>query len=65
MSQFDAEVTVQRTRYVSDATGWAVLDAAEDDGAPVVLVGPLDHLEERERAHVIGTWVDDARYGRR
>ncbi len=64
MSQFNAEVTVQRTRYVSDATGWAVLDASQDGGTPVVLVGPLHHLEERERAHVIGTWVDDARYGR-
>ena len=28
-----------------------------------MLVGPLIHLEERERAHVIGTWVDDSRYG--
>ena len=64
MSEFDAEVTVQRTRYVSDATGWAVLEASQDGGTPVVLVGPLNHLEERERAHVIGTWVDDARYGR-
>ena len=33
------------------------------DGDPVVLVGPLVHLEERERARVIGTWVDDSRYG--
>ncbi|MGA2930142.1 MAG: AAA family ATPase, partial [Solirubrobacteraceae bacterium] len=64
MSEFDAEVTVRRTRYVSEATGWAVVDAAEDDGVPIVLVGPLNHLEERERAHVIGTWVDDVRYGR-
>jgi exodeoxyribonuclease V alpha subunit len=28
-----------------------------------VLVGPLVHLEERERAHVLGTWVNDRRYG--
>jgi exodeoxyribonuclease V alpha subunit len=60
---FDGEVVVRRTRYASDATGWAVVDAADEDGDPVVLVGPLIHLEERERAHVIGTWVDDSRYG--
>ncbi|MBV9464992.1 MAG: AAA family ATPase [Solirubrobacterales bacterium] len=63
MSAYDAEVTVRRTRYVSEATGWAVLDAAGDDGTPVVLVGPLVHLEARERARVLGTWVTDSRYG--
>jgi exodeoxyribonuclease V alpha subunit len=61
--RFDAEVVVRRTRYASDATGWAVVDADDADGDQVVLVGPLIHLEERERAHVIGTWVDDSRYG--
>jgi exodeoxyribonuclease V alpha subunit len=61
--RFDAEVTIRRVRYASDTTGWAVLDAAAADGAPVVLVGPLVHLEERERAHVVGTWVQDSRYG--
>src|ERR1700680_1077697 len=60
---FGGEVTVRRTRYVSDQTGWAVLDAVDEDGDVVVLVGPLVHLEERERARVIGTWVDDSRYG--
>ncbi len=63
MTEFDAEVTIRRTRYVSDATGWAVVDAVGEGGAPVVLVGPLVHLEERERAHVVGTWVQDGRYG--
>jgi exodeoxyribonuclease V alpha subunit len=63
VSEYDAEVTVRRTRYASDATGWAVVDADDSDGEHVVLVGPLIHLEERERAHVIGTWVDDSRYG--
>jgi exodeoxyribonuclease V alpha subunit len=60
---FDAEVVVRRTRYASDSTGWAVVDASDSDGDLVVLVGPLVHLEERERAHVVGTWVDDRRYG--
>jgi exodeoxyribonuclease V alpha subunit len=63
VSAFDSEVTIRRTRYVSDSTGWAVVEAAASDGAQVVLVGPLIHLEERERAHVIGTWVDDSRFG--
>jgi exodeoxyribonuclease V alpha subunit len=61
--EFHGEITVRRTRYVSDQTGWAVVDALDEDGDLVVLVGPLVHLEERERARVIGTWVDDSRYG--
>jgi exodeoxyribonuclease V alpha subunit len=63
MEQFDAEVTVRRKRFVSEESGWAVLDATTADGEPVVLVGMLHHLEERERARVTGIWVDDARYG--
>jgi exodeoxyribonuclease V alpha subunit len=62
VSVFDAEVTIRRTRFASEQTGFAVVDA-DADGDPVVLVGPLIHLEERERAHVIGTWVQDRRYG--
>ncbi len=64
MTDFDAPVTVRRRRYVSEDTGWAVVEAAAADGVPVVLVGPLIHLEERERAHVLGEWVVDSRYGR-
>jgi exodeoxyribonuclease V alpha subunit len=63
VSAFDAEVTVRRTRYSSPETGWAVVEAALRDGTPLVLVGPLIHLEERERAHVVGAWVQDSRYG--
>ena len=63
LGAFDSEVTVRRTRYVSDETGWAVVEAEADDGDEIVLVGPLSHLEQRERAHVLGTWVDDSRYG--
>ncbi|MGZ4183767.1 MAG: SF1B family DNA helicase RecD2 [Solirubrobacteraceae bacterium] len=61
--EFNSQVTVRRRRYASDESGWAVIEAAGDDGDPIVLVGPLIHLEERERAHVVGTWVDDSRYG--
>ena len=60
---FEGDVTVRRVRYVSADRGWAVLDAAADDGDELVLVGPLGHLEQRERARVIGSWVDDERYG--
>jgi exodeoxyribonuclease V alpha subunit len=63
MSLFESEITVRRTRYASVETGWAVVEAALDDGTPIVLVGPLIHLEERERAHVVGAWVQDSRYG--
>jgi exodeoxyribonuclease V alpha subunit len=63
VSAFDATVTIRRRRFASEDTGFAVIDAAMDDGTALVLVGPLIHLEERERARVIGGWVTDARYG--
>ncbi len=63
MSAFDADVTVRRTRFASADSGWAVVEATEDDGTPIVLVGPLVHLEDGERAHVVGTSVQDSRYG--
>jgi exodeoxyribonuclease V alpha subunit len=63
VSDFEADVTIRRVRFANPENGFAVLDAAVADGTPVVLVGPLVHLEERERAHVIGTWVQDSRYG--
>jgi exodeoxyribonuclease V alpha subunit len=63
MGTFDSEVTVRRTRYANADTGWAVVIAAGDDGDELVLVGPLSHLEQRERVHVQGAWVDDVRFG--
>jgi exodeoxyribonuclease V alpha subunit len=62
-SCFDADVVVRRIRFISAESGWAVLDATGHNGAAVVLVGPLGHLEPGERAHVTGSWVDDSRYG--
>src|ERR1700678_1783480 len=62
MSAFDAEVVIRRTRYANEENGFAVVDA-DADGRSVVLVGPLIHLEERERARVVGEWVQDRRYG--
>ncbi|HWD70847.1 MAG TPA: AAA family ATPase [Solirubrobacteraceae bacterium] len=59
---FDREVIIRRQRFANTDNGFAVLDAdaAED---PVVLVGPLAHLEIGERAHINGVWVTDSRYG--
>ena len=62
-SAFDERITVRRRRFAQENTGFAVLEAVAEDGKPLVLVGPLVHLEERERAHVLGTWVNDSRYG--
>ena len=62
MAQFDSEVTVRRQRFSNLETGWAVVEAILPDGSPVVLVGALAHLEERERASVVGSW-EDSRYG--
>ncbi len=63
MDEFNAEVTIQRIRYSSPETGWTVIEAEADDTS-LILVGPLIHLEERERAHVSGRWVEDPRFGR-
>ena len=60
---FDAEVTVRRIRFANPETGWAVVEAAGSDGTPIALVGPLVHLEERERARIVGTWAQDSRDG--
>ncbi len=54
---FDSEVTIRRQRFANSDNGFAVLDADSDDG-PIVLVGPLIHLENGERAHITGI-LDD------
>jgi exodeoxyribonuclease V alpha subunit len=59
---FAAEVVVRARRFASEESGFAVLDC-DHDGERVVLVGPLVHLEPRERAAVAGAWVLDPRYG--
>ena len=62
MTTFSAEVVVRRRRFSNPETGFAVLDG-ERDGDEIVLVGPLAHLEERERVAVEGVWDDDQRFG--
>jgi exodeoxyribonuclease V alpha subunit len=59
---FDREVTIRRQRFANTDNGFAVIDADCED-EPVVLVGPLAHLEIGERAHITGTWTTDSRYG--
>ena len=61
-SPFAAEVLIRIERFANPETGFAVLDA-DHDGQLVVLVGPLAHLEVRERVRVEGTWRHDKRYG--
>jgi exodeoxyribonuclease V alpha subunit len=60
---FEAEVTVRRLRFANPDTGWAVVEAVGADAEPITLVGPLGHLREGERANVLGSWVNDTRYG--
>ncbi len=61
---FSGAVTIRHRRFHNEDSGWAVVDGeAEADGEPIVLVGPLGHLEPGERAQIEGTWVDDRRYG--
>src|SRR3954454_2971841 len=59
---FDGEVVVRHLRWSSEDSGFAVVDA-ELDGDDLVLVGPLSHLEERERVRIVGVWQDDKRFG--
>ncbi len=59
---FEGEVLIRRLRWSSDESGFAVIDA-DRDGDEIVLVGPLAHLEERERVRVSGVWQDDRRFG--
>src|SRR3954462_14806552 len=59
---FEDEVVVRRLRWTSEDSGFAVIDA-ERDGDEIVLVGPIGHLEERERARIRGVWQDDRRFG--
>src|SRR3954453_12438815 len=59
---FEDEVVVRRLRWTSEDSGFAVIDA-ERDGDEIVLVGPVGHLEERERARIAGVWQDDRRFG--
>jgi exodeoxyribonuclease V alpha subunit len=62
VSAFSAEVVVRRQRFANPESGFAVLDC-EHEGDEIVLVGPLAHLEERERVAITGAWVDDPRFG--
>ncbi|MDQ4041105.1 MAG: AAA family ATPase [Actinomycetota bacterium] len=60
--EFAAEVTVRRRRFMNPDTGFAVLEC-EAEEEEVVLVGPVAHLDEEDRAFVVGAWEDDRRFG--
>lgn len=62
-AQFSEEVEIGRQRFHNPESGFAVVEAEGPDEA-LVLVGPIGHLEERERALIVGEWVEDRRYGR-
>src|SRR5829696_312001 len=59
---FEDEVVIRRLRWASEESGFAVVDA-DRGGDDVVLVGPIAHLEERERVRIAGVWQDDRRFG--
>jgi exodeoxyribonuclease V alpha subunit len=61
-AEFQDEVVIRRLRWMSEESGFAVIDA-DREGDDVVLVGTLAHLEERERVRIAGTWHDDKRFG--
>src|SRR3954447_1888748 len=59
---FEDEVVVQRVRFTAPDGAFGVVEA-DRDGDEIVLVGPVAHLEERERVVIAGTWQDDRRFG--
>src|SRR5215212_1001881 len=61
-TEFADEVTIRRIRFAAPDNSFAVVEA-DRDGDEVTLVGPVAHLEERERVQVAGTWQDDKRFG--
>lgn len=61
-TRFEGEVIVERVRFASPESGFAVLEA-DRDGDEIVLVGPLSHLERGERVAIEGVWQDDRRFG--
>jgi exodeoxyribonuclease V alpha subunit len=63
VSEFDAVVTIRRQRFANPDNGFAVVDARAEDGDFYVLVGPVAHLEEKERVRVRGQVVIDPKFG--
>ena len=61
--EFDSQVTIRQPALCQRGERLGGDRGGRRRRQPVVLVGPLIHLEERERAHVVGSWVDDSRYG--
>jgi exodeoxyribonuclease V alpha subunit len=61
-TSFDAAVVVRRRLHVAPDGAFAALEC-DRDGDELVIVGPVAHLSERERAHVTGRWMEHPRFG--
>src|SRR3954454_2997132 len=61
-TDFASEVVIRRVRFAAPDGAFAVVEA-DRDGDEITLVGPVAHLEERERVAIAGTWQDDKRFG--
>src|SRR3954447_26304895 len=61
-TDFAQEVVIRRVRFAAPDGAFAVVEA-DRDGDEITLVGPVAHLEERERVAIAGTWQDDKRFG--
>jgi exodeoxyribonuclease V alpha subunit len=60
---FEGEVQVEFFRFVSEDGAFAVAEVTLADGTAMPAVGPLAHLEEEERALLIGTVEHHSRHG--
>jgi hypothetical protein len=60
---FEGEVRVEHTRWESEDGTFAVVEVTMPDGAPLIAVGPLGHLEEETRARIEGHYEHHSRHG--
>lgn len=61
--EFEGEVRVDHRRWCSDDGQFAVIGIELGDGAEMVAVGPLGHLEEDSRARLAGTFELHHKHG--
>lgn len=57
-------VEVSRVRFATEDGGFAVLDVVTDDGEPVVVAGPVAHVNAGDAMEVHGSWREHPRHGR-
>src|SRR3954468_7382604 len=56
-------VEIERVRWRAPDGAFAVLDGVTDEGAPVVVTGPVGHVHEGETVAVGGVWREHERFG--